>query len=76
VGDINADRKEIFMTTEEEIEKEIKELKRCKNVLQNRTYFDREEYERVKERIKSKKEMIEKLKKEAALKHVEKFESF
>jgi ppGpp synthetase/RelA/SpoT-type nucleotidyltranferase len=44
--------------------------------LQNRTYFDREEYERVKERIKSKKEMIEKLKKEAALKHVEKFVSF
>jgi hypothetical protein len=75
VGDINADRKEIFMTTEE-IEKEIKELKRCKNVLRNRTYFDREEYERVEESIKSKKEMIEKLKKEAALKHVEKFVSF
>ena len=63
------------MTTEE-LEKELKKLKDFKKILRNRNYDTREEDQRVEERIKNTKEMIEKSKSAEALKKVEQFVSF
>ena len=63
------------MTTEE-LEKELKKLKDFKKILRNRNYDTREEDQRVEERIKNTKEMIEKSKIDADIKRAEQFVSF
>jgi hypothetical protein len=59
VGDINANQKEVFMTIED-LDRDLKELKRIRNILQRRgTEKERQD---IRERIKRNKEMREKLK--------------
>jgi hypothetical protein len=73
VGNINANQKEFFMTIED-LERELKELKRVRNIIQRRG--TKKERQDIKERIKRNKEMREKLKRDTALKYAEQFVTF
>jgi hypothetical protein len=60
--------------TIEDLDRELKELKRIRNIIQRRG--DRKERQDIKERIKRNKEMREKLKRDTALKKAEQFVTF
>jgi hypothetical protein len=60
--------------TIEDLDRELKELKRIRNIIQRRG--DEERMQDIRERIKRNKEMREKLKRDAALKHAKQFVSF
>ena len=60
--------------TIEDLDRELKELKRVRNTLERRG--DARQRQNIRERIKGNKEMREKLKRDAAIKHTKKFLSF
>ena len=60
--------------TIEDLDRELKELKRIRNIIQRRG--DRKERQDIKERLKRNKEMREKLKRDTALKKAEQFVTF
>ena len=60
--------------TIEDLERELKELKRVRNIIQRRG--TKKERQDIKERIKRNKEMREKLKRDTALKYAEQFVTF
>ena len=60
--------------TIEDLERELKELKRVRNIIQRRG--TKKERQDIKERIKRNKEMREKLKRDTALKKAEQFVTF
>ena len=60
--------------TIEDLDRELKELKRVRNIIQRRG--TKKERQDIKERIKRNKEMREKLKRDTALKYAEQFVTF
>lgn len=62
--------------TMEELEKELAELKRLLKTVRNRKYDTSEQVQRIQDRIKNTKQMIEKLKSDEAQRKLERFVSF